>query len=119
MVTLFAPVATKSPTYVKVANFPGLYRHSRSGRYYACKKQGGIRRERSLRTCDRKIAERRMKEWIGNLDKVDFKEEKTSLSQLLERFDKSTRGASESTRTTDRSIIMILLRFRGPLGVCG
>ena len=56
MVTLLAPVA-KAPTYVKVANFPGLYRHARSGRYYACKKLGGIRRESSLRTCDRKIAE--------------------------------------------------------------
>ena len=66
MVTLLAPVA-KAPTYVKVANFPGLYRHSRSGRDYACKKLNGIRRERSLGTCDRKIAERKLKEWIGNL----------------------------------------------------
>ncbi len=70
MVTLLAPV-TKEPTYLKVANFPGLYRHSRSGRYYACKKLNGIRREKSLETCDRKIAERRLKEWIGNLDMVD------------------------------------------------
>ncbi len=62
MVTLLAPVVAKAPTYVKVANFPGLYRHARSGRYYACKKLGGIRRERSFGTCDRKIAERRMKE---------------------------------------------------------
>ena len=54
MVTLLAP--PKTPTYLKVANFPGLYRHSRSGRYYACKKLGGIRRECSLKTSDRKIA---------------------------------------------------------------
>ncbi len=69
MVTLLAPVAT-GPTYVKVANFPGLYRHARSGRYYACKKLGGIRRERSSDTCDHKIAERRMKEWLGSLEKA-------------------------------------------------
>ncbi len=68
MATLLAPVA-KAPTYVKVANYPGLYRHARSGRYYACKKLGGIRRERSLGTCDRKIAERRMKEWLGSLQR--------------------------------------------------
>ena len=61
MVALAHPPA-KTPIYVKVANYPGLYRHARSGRCYACKKQGGIRRERSLGTCDRKIAERRMKE---------------------------------------------------------
>ena len=71
MVNILAPAATKPPTYVKVADFPGLYRHARSGRYYACKKLGGIRRERSLGTCDRKIAERRLKDWIGSLDKVD------------------------------------------------
>ena len=84
MVTLLAPVVTKAPTYVKVANFPGLYRHARSGRYYACKKQGGIRRESRLRTCDRKIAERRLKEWIGNLDKVDAEVEKTTIGQLIQ-----------------------------------
>ena len=36
MVTLLAPVA-KAPTCVKVANFPGLYRRARNGRYYAYK----------------------------------------------------------------------------------
>ena len=74
-----SPRSTDAPTYVKVANFPGLYRHSRSGRYYACKKLHGIRRERSLETCDRKIAERRLKEWVGNLEKVDAEVEKTTL----------------------------------------
>ena len=48
MVNILAPVVTKAHTYVKVANFPGLYRHARTGRYYACKKLNGIRRERSL-----------------------------------------------------------------------
>lgn len=47
MVIIARPVTT-GPTYVKVANFPGPYRHARSGRYYACKKLNGIRRERSL-----------------------------------------------------------------------
>ena len=65
MVTNLAPA--KPPTYVKVANLPCLYRHSRSGRYYACKKVSGRRKEHSLETCDRKIAERRLKEWVGNL----------------------------------------------------
>ena len=36
---------------MKVANFPSLYRHVRSGRYYACKKLGGVRRE-SSGSCD-------------------------------------------------------------------
>ena len=104
MVALVHPPA-KMPTCVKVAHFPGLYRHARSGRYYACKKLGGIRRERSLGTCDRKIAERRLKDWIGSLDKVDAEVEKTTLSQLIGRFLAVTSGVSESSRTTDQSII--------------
>jgi hypothetical protein len=43
---------------------PGLYRHSRSGRYYGFKKLNGKRHECSLRTMDRQIAERRLRNWI-------------------------------------------------------
>ncbi len=111
MVNILAPVVTTGPTYVKVANFPGLYRHARSGRYYACKKQGGIRRERSLGTCDRKIAERRLKEWTGNLEKVDAEVEKTTLHELIGRYLVVTGSMSESSRVTDQSIIKRFLTF--------
>ena len=111
MVNFLAPVVTKAPTYVKVANFLGLYRHARSGRYYACKKQGGLRRERSLGTCDRKIAERRMKEWFGSLEKVDAEVEKTTLSQLIGRYLVVTGSMSESSRVTDQSIIKRFLAW--------
>ena len=111
MVNILAPAATKEPTYVKVANFPGLYRHSRSGRYYACKKLGGVRRESSLRTCDRKIAERRLKEWVGNLDKVDAEVEKTTLGQLIQRFMVVTGGMARNTHVTNRAIINEFLRW--------
>ena len=108
MVNIPTPCA---PTYVKVANFPGLYRHARSGRYYGCKKLGGKRREHSLKTCDRKIAQRRLKEWIGNLDKVDAEVEKTTLGQLIQRYRVVTGGMSESSRTTDQSIIKRFLAW--------
>ena len=110
MVALAHPLA-KTPAYVKVANYPGLYRHARSGRYYACKKQGGIRRERSLGTCDRKIAERRMKEWVGSLEKVDAEVEKTTLGQLIQRYLVVTGSMSESSRVTDQSIIKKFLAW--------
>ena len=97
MVTLLAPTIANEPTYLKVAHVPGLYRHARSGRYYACKKVGGIRRERSLQTADRKIAERRLKEWIGNLEKVDAEVEKTTLGQLIQRFVVVTGGMAHNT----------------------
>jgi hypothetical protein len=52
--------------WVKVPNIPGLYRNTVSGRYYGFKKIRGRRKEPSLRTTDRKIAERRHREWISN-----------------------------------------------------
>ena len=104
MVTLPAPV-TKAPRCVKVANYPGLYHDRFSGLYYACKKLRGKHRERSLKTCDRKIAERRMKKWLGSPQKVDAEVEKTTLGQLIQRHLTITGSMSESSRTTDQSII--------------
>ena len=109
MVNIARPAA--APTYVKVANFPGLYRHSRSGRYYACKKLHGVRWERSLETCDRKIAERRLKKWVGNLEKVDAEVEKTTLEEMIQRYHAVTASLSESSRSTDRSIIKKFLAW--------
>ena len=37
-------------------------------------------------TTDRKIAVRRHREWIGNLQRVDRERERTTLRALLERF---------------------------------
>ena len=113
MVNIARPV-TIGPTYVKVANFPGLYRHCRSGRYYACKKLNGIRRECSLRTSDRKIAERRLKEWIGNMDKVDAEVEKTTLGQLIQRFLVVTGGMAHNTHVTNDAIINAVPALGGP-----
>ena len=42
--------------------------------------------ERSLGTADRKIAERRLKEWGNNLEKVDAEVEKTTLHQSTRRY---------------------------------
>ncbi len=54
-----------SNEYEKIPNVGGLYRHTISGRYYGAKKIHGKRREVSLRTTDRKIAERRLRDWIS------------------------------------------------------
>ena len=72
--------------WMKVPNIPGLYRNTVSGRYYGFKKIRGRRRERSLRTTDRKIAERRHREWITNLQRVDRECERMTLRELIDRF---------------------------------
>jgi len=95
----------KASEYVKIPNVPGLYRNTRTGGYHGCKKVEGRRKERSLGTTDRKIAERRLKEWIANLDKVDTEVEKTTLKQLHVRFIAINQGKSDSTLCIIKGII--------------
>ncbi|WP_348212491.1 tyrosine-type recombinase/integrase [Luteolibacter sp.] len=86
-------------------NVPGLYRNTRTGMYYGCKKVDGRRKERSLATADRKIAERRLKEWIANLGKVDSAVEKTTLKQLCVRFIAVSQGKADSTLCIIKAIV--------------
>ncbi len=94
--------------YAKVPAYPGLYRHSRSGRYYGFKKLHGKRYECSLRTGDRKIAERRLREWKRNLETVDREVERTTLRELIHKFVAANQGKSAKTRATNASIIRCL-----------
>lgn len=98
------PETTSKSEYVKVPNVMGLYRHIKSGRYHGCKNVAGKRKEKSLGTTDRKIAERRLKEWIANLGKVDVEVEKMTLSELHQRFLAISQGKSESTLCINRAI---------------
>lgn len=91
--------------YVKVGNFPGLYRHTTSGRYYGAKKLRGKRKECSLRTTDRKIAERRLREWMRTLLLVHHELERTTLRELIKKFVAVHQGKSAKTRATNASII--------------
>jgi hypothetical protein len=112
MATIFndTPTANGTPTYVRVLAYPGLYRHSRSGRYYGFKKLNGKRRECSLKTTDRKIAERRLKDWVRNLDVVDHELERTTLRELIQKLVAANQGKSTKTQATDASIIRELHR---------
>jgi integrase len=90
---------------VKIPNYPCLFRHKVNGIYYGIKKHGGKRKEHSLDTTDRKIAERKLKEWIHGLDKVDVEAQRTTLDQLLVKFQQIRQGLSKSTRDTELSMI--------------
>jgi len=99
------PIPTPAADYVKVAGCIGLYRHTVTGRYYAMKKVHGKRKERSLDTADRKIAERRFREWVSNIEKVNSEVEKTTLRQLHHKFVASNRGKSDSNMCVIRGVI--------------
>lgn len=108
--------ADTAPRYVKVALC--LYRDTKSGRYWGRKKVKGRHKERSLNTTDRKIAERRLKEWMSNLEKVDTEVEKTTLKQLVTRFEAVTAALVENTQTTNRAIVKRLLDWWPQGGDC-
>jgi integrase len=89
----------------KIPNFQCLYRHSANGTYYAIKKFAGKRKEHSLQTTDRKIAERKLADWIKSLDKLDTEQEKTTLAQLIDKFVAARQGKAAKTIATDASIV--------------
>lgn len=89
------------------------------------KKIAGKRKEHSLETSDRKLAERRFKDWAANLDKVDTEAEKTTLAQLVDKFKKTREGLAIKTRKTEQWILGTLegdwaypcVADRGPIPV--
>lgn len=107
MISAMEPAPVRE--WLKVPNIPGLYRNALSGRYYGVKKIRGKRKERSLQTTDRKIAERRHREWISNLQRVDREAERTTLRELLGRFVAVHQGRSVKTKKTNQSIIRKLI----------
>ncbi|MBB5036174.1 tyrosine-type recombinase/integrase [Prosthecobacter dejongeii] len=86
-----------APEFLKVPGIPGLYRNARSGLYLGVKRVQGKRKERSLKTNDRKIAERRLKAWIDELGRVDSSVEKTTLEDLFKRLLAVDAGKSASS----------------------
>ena len=90
---------------MKVPQVPCLYRHSLSRKYYGIKKVGGKRKEHSLDTIDRKLAERRLKKWIADLGKTNVEVERLTLREMLVQLQKVNQGKAAKTRATDASII--------------
>ena len=93
----------------KIPGFPCLYRHSVNDTYYGCAKVGGNRKEHSLGTTDRKLAERKLKQWQDDLKKTEGSQSQMTLGQLLEKYQLSFAGKKLKTRQTRMSI---LKRFR-------
>ena len=71
----------------KIRNFPCLYRHTINQIYYGIKKVSGKNKDHSLDTTDRKIAERRLKDWTRILTK--------SIAKQLDRFLRETTSLAE------------------------
>ena len=92
----------------KIPNVTCLYRHKANEGYYGLKKMDGKQKTQALGTTDRKIAERKLKDWLSNLDKIDSDASKTTLNALLDNFLTTRAGMSKSTIATERTIINTL-----------
>ena len=91
----------------KIPNFPRLYRHSLSSTHYGICKVRGNRKEHSLKTADRKVAERRLKDWIAGLKETNSEIERLTLAELLRKFVLASEGKSEkpALRTRQSSAV--------------
>lgn len=67
-----------STRFLKVAEC--LYRNESSGRYYALLKRSGKQIRRSLKTSDRKLAERRLRDFRAKVDQLDPKKGKLKIT---------------------------------------
>ena len=59
----------KKGTFEKVA--PNLYRYSTSGAYFARAKRQGRRVHRSLKTSDLKVAQRKLLDFLKDIDRLE------------------------------------------------
>ena len=105
----------------KVAS--GLYRHEVSGVYYAVKYLGTKRRMECLEATDRKLSERRMREWLGKLEKerkaglagVGRAGRKAlSIGELVTRYLATRTAVSKSTKVGELGRVKM---FREGFGV--
>ena len=78
----------------------GLYRH-KNGSYYACKYLKGKPRWKSLKTSDRKSAERTQSDWLAKLGETNVELFKTTLDTLIETYLATRKGKSEKTQKDD------------------
>jgi hypothetical protein len=84
-----------------------LYRYSSNGNCYARFRHGGKQIYKSLRTDDRELARRRLKEELEKAEKIDLKLAKMSLEKLLELYAGRLSQYEFKTAATRRSILGI------------
>ena len=89
----------------KIPGFPCLYRHDVNEIYYGITKVLGNRKEHSLGTTDRKLAERNLKAWLQDLAEIEPGKARKTVGNLLEDYQKNLAGKKVKTRQTRMSIL--------------
>ena len=82
-----------------------LYRYSPSGVYYARVKRGGKETKRSLQTTDRRLAQRRLRDFRDNQQQVDRARGNATLAQLCDRWLATKTNAKPKTLGTKTHVV--------------
>ena len=81
----------------------GLYRHV-NGKYHACKYVKGKPKWQALGTADRKIAERKQRDWLAKLDEINVELARMTLGTLIDTYTETRKGQGEKTQKDDKWI---------------
>src|SRR5215472_13859063 len=92
-----------SGTFQKVGEC--LYRYSRNGVYYGRIKRGGKETKRSLRTSDRALAQRRLRDFRDEQRQVDPSRGNLTLAQLCDRWLATKQNAKPKTLAQKTHVI--------------
>lgn len=84
---------------------PNLYRHRANQSYWGFKKMNGRRTVHALETTDRKTADGKLAEWLGDLKKVDPGNRDMTLAKLLEKYETARTEIAASTRVGEKGRI--------------
>jgi integrase len=84
---------------------PCLYRYKSSGVYFAHVRSGGMLYRESLRTDDRPLANRRLREFRRKVSRIDPKLSKTTLSVMCDLYSGTIEHLSKSTTKARTGII--------------
>ena len=77
---------------------PNLFRHRENQSYWGVRKLDGKRFVHALETADRKTADGKLAEWLGDLKKVDPGNRDMTLAMLLEKYESARTEIADSTR---------------------
>jgi integrase len=82
-----------------------LYRYSRNGVYYGRIKRGGKETKRSLRTSDRALAQRRLRDFRDEQHQLDPSRGNLTLAQLCDRWLATKKNAKPKTLGTKAHVV--------------
>ena len=106
--------ATNGQTHARKGEFhkvgENLYRYSSNDRYYAVFRVNGKLIWKSLKTSDRELAKRKLKEEQEKQGRVDPEATKLTLSELLDLYEKSLEQFDDKTQATRTCILNIFKR---------